>query len=144
MPNTAAAIVAQRFMRASRPDDVRCACRKYLSQHGRTVGAALVLCKACGAWLYSVLPHIGESLEAEHVLTYAVTTDEMLEIERGRLNPLEALLLLGVLNPGQLLGHAPFRPAIRVAIPTADAADDVLVARGVLQAAGAPEPAGAR
>lgn len=139
MPNTAAGIVAQRFMRASRPEDVRCACRKYLSQHARTVGAALVLCKACGAWLYSVAPRVGDSFEVEHVLTYAVTTDEMLEIERGRLNPLEALLLLGVLNPEQLLGYAAFRPAIRIAIPTAGVADDVLVARGVLQTAGASE-----
>ena len=130
-----------RYIRASKPDDVRCACRKSLTRHARTIGAALVLCKACGQWLYSVEPRTGESLAVEHALTYAVTIDEMLDIERARLNPLEALLLLGILGPEHLFASDAIRPAIAICIAApprrADSAVDVSAAHSVLQEAGA-------
>ena len=98
-----------------------------------------MLCKACGQWLYSVEPRTGESLAVEHALTYAVTVDEMLDIERARLNPLEALLLLGILGPEHLFASDAIRPAIAICTPPtrADSAVDVSAAHRVLQEAGA-------
>lgn len=88
-----------RFVRESAPHDVQCPYQHHISQRGKTIEAAILRCKQCGQWLYSIAPRTGETdLLVTRVLTCAVSVDEITRIDLARLNPFEALLFLRVLD----------------------------------------------
>jgi len=88
-----------RFVRESAPHDVQCPSQHHINQRGKTIEAAILRCKQCGQWLYSVAPRTGEEdLIVTKVLTCAVSVAEISRIEFARLNPFEALLYLRVLD----------------------------------------------
>ena len=88
-----------RFIRLSAPHDVQCPYGHHINQRGKTIEAAVLRCKECGQWLYSIAPRTGKTdLSVKNVLTCAVSTDEIARIEMARLNAFEALLHLRVMD----------------------------------------------
>lgn len=91
--------IRARFVRESAPHDLQCPYKHHISQRQRMTEAALLRCKQCGQWLYAIAPRTGDvDFLVEKVLTYSVSDDEVVRIEIARLNPLEALIYLRVLD----------------------------------------------
>lgn len=100
-----------RFARESALHDLRCPrcpSKQHINQRGVTIEASILVCKRCGQWLYVVAPRTMQGMWAStRIIAYAVTPDETALIERHRLNPLEVLLYLGVVDlHGVTLVHA--------------------------------------